>query len=73
MSAERRTLTVDRFARPEDFREYFKAFYGPTIAVYRNVADDVELQAALDHEIDDLVRRFDRGEHSTVMDWSTCC
>ncbi|HEX2074579.1 MAG TPA: methyltransferase domain-containing protein [Geodermatophilus sp.] len=69
VSAQRRTLTVDRFAGPEDFREYFRAFYGPTIAVYRNVADDVELQAALGHEIDDLVRRFDRGEHSTVMDW----
>ncbi len=36
VAAERRMLRVDHFARPEDLREYFKAKYGPTIAVFRS-------------------------------------
>jgi hypothetical protein len=47
-SAERRTLTIEHFAQPEDFRDYFKARYGPTIAVYRGIAADAERTAALD-------------------------
>ena len=30
------------FAHAADFRDYFKAHYGPTIAVYRFIADDPE-------------------------------
>ena len=67
--ARRQTLQVDHFARPEDFRDYFKAFYGPTIAVYKAIADDTERVAALDAELADLARRFDRGTGRTVMDW----
>lgn len=67
--AQRRTLTVDHFDRPEDFRDYFKARYGPTIAAYRGLADDAERTAELDRRLVDLARRFDRGEGSTVMDW----
>ena len=33
---------------PEDFRDYFKARYGPTIAAYRGIADDPSRTAALD-------------------------
>ena len=60
-------LTVDRFATPEQFRDFFKACYGPTIAVYRNIADDAERVAALDRELADLARRHDQG--GGVMDW----
>ena len=60
--ARRRTLQVDHFERPEDFRDYFKAFYGPTIAVYKAIADDPERVAALDVELADLTRRFDRED-----------
>ena len=67
--ARRQTLQVDHFERPEDFRDYFKAFYGPTIAVYKAIADDPERVAALDVELADLTRRFDRGTGRTVMDW----
>jgi SAM-dependent methyltransferase len=67
--ARRQTLQVDHFERPEDFRDYFKAFYGPAIAVYRAIADDPERVAALDAELTDLARRFDRGTGGTVMDW----
>ena len=33
-------LTVDHFADGAEFRDYFKAVYGPTIAVYRNIEGD---------------------------------
>ena len=37
-----------RFATPEAFRDYFKANYGPTIAVYNHIADDADQVQALD-------------------------
>jgi SAM-dependent methyltransferase len=72
VTARRQTLRVDLFGRPEDFRDYFKANYGPTIAVYRAIADDPERTAALDAELADLARRHDLGtgsSQSTVMEW----
>src|SRR5688500_7037212 len=38
----RQTVRIDRFASPEAFRDYFKANYGPTIAVYRAIAAEPE-------------------------------
>jgi SAM-dependent methyltransferase len=67
--ARRQSVRVDRFGRPEDFRDYFKANYGPTIAVYRALADDPQRTAALDGDLADLARRFDRGSGSTMMEW----
>jgi ubiquinone/menaquinone biosynthesis C-methylase UbiE len=69
VSMERRQLTVDHFTRPEDFRDYFKDVYGPTIAVYRSLADEPERAAALDAELAELARRMDRGQGRTVVDW----
>ena len=72
VTARRQTLQVSRFGSPEDFRDYFKANYGPTIAVYRALADDPERAAALDAELADLARRHDLGTGSsqnTVMEW----
>jgi ubiquinone/menaquinone biosynthesis C-methylase UbiE len=69
VATERRTLTVDRFDRPEGFRDYFKAVYGPTIAVYKSLADEPERSAALDAELAELARRMDRGQATTVVDW----
>jgi SAM-dependent methyltransferase len=69
VTARRRTLRVDQFARPEDFLDYFKANYGPTIAVYRSLADDPERATALDHDLIDLARRHDYGVGRTVMEW----
>lgn len=48
---ERRMLTVDHFADGDEFRDYFKALYGPTIAVYRNIEADADRVAALDADI----------------------
>jgi SAM-dependent methyltransferase len=66
---ERRMLPVDHFSRPESFRDYFKARYGPTIAVYTSLAEHPERAAELDAALADLGSRFDRGQGSTVMDW----
>jgi ubiquinone/menaquinone biosynthesis C-methylase UbiE len=69
VATERRKLTLDQFARPEDFREYFKVRYGPTIAVYRSLAEEPERFEALDRELAELAGRFDRGQGATVVDW----
>lgn len=63
----REQLTVDCFGTPEEFRDFFKACYGPTIAVYRAIADDPERVQALDHELADLARRHDLG--NGTMEW----
>ncbi|MBC2642295.1 MULTISPECIES: class I SAM-dependent methyltransferase [unclassified Rhodococcus (in: high G+C Gram-positive bacteria)] len=67
--ATRKTLRVDQFRSPEHFRDYFKTRYGPTIAVYRNIAGDPDRVAALDRELADLAHRYDYGHGSTVMNW----
>lgn len=67
VEARRDSLTVDRFGRPADFREYFKARYGPTIAAYRAVGEDLGRAAELDVALDDLVRRFQGPDGS--MEW----
>ncbi|MEU3293882.1 methyltransferase domain-containing protein [Streptomyces longwoodensis] len=69
--AERRTVVVDRFATPEEFRAYFKERYGPTIAVYRSLADDPARVAALDRDLADLARGHGLGAEDgrTAMEW----
>lgn len=66
VDATRRTVRVDRFTGPTDFREFFKACYGPTVAVYRAVADDPARVAELDAALDALA-----AEHTVdgVMEW----
>jgi hypothetical protein len=54
---------------PEDLRQYFKARYGPTIAVFRSLADEPERAAALDADLLEPARRSDRGDDATVLDW----
>jgi SAM-dependent methyltransferase len=69
VSARRDTLRVDLFSRPEDFRAYFKARYGPTIAVYRSIVGDPARTDALDRELADLARRHTHGAGSNLMEW----
>lgn len=45
------TLPVTRFATAVEFRDFFRDKYGPTIAAYRNVADDPGQLAALDETL----------------------
>lgn len=67
LEARQQTLRVTHFASGAEFRDYFKANYGPTIAVYRSLADDPERTAALDAELAALGDRFDAGGGS--LDW----
>jgi hypothetical protein len=64
--AQQQTLRVDRFAGGAQFRDFFKAAYGPTIAVYRFIADDPAKVAALDA---DLAALGDRHLDDGVMRW----
>lgn len=67
VAARKQALPVDCFDGPEAFRDYFKRTYGPTIAVYRAIADDADKVAALDEALAELGRRFDRGDG--VLEW----
>lgn len=58
---------MDAFSGAEAFRDYFRSHYGPTIAVYRNVADDPQRTAALDEALVALARGA--GADEGVMDW----
>ena len=69
LQARRQPLRVDRFESPEDFREFFKRCYGPTIVTYRNIADDPVRVEALDRELAELAVRFGRHDSGFVMDW----
>ncbi|WP_193043605.1 class I SAM-dependent methyltransferase [Mycolicibacterium baixiangningiae] len=65
--AQRRTLPVTHFADGAEFRDYFKAVYGPTIAAYRNIADDVDRVSQLDRDIAQL--GDDLMDESSRMEW----
>lgn len=65
--AEVRSLPVTRFATAAEFRDFFKAVYGPTIAVYRNIADDAARTAELDDALLDLTSRFQNADGA--MGW----
>jgi SAM-dependent methyltransferase len=67
LRAEKRQLRVDLFGSAAEFREFFASFYGPTIAAYRNVADDPERIAALDEAVIEVANRF--GAASGTMEW----
>jgi SAM-dependent methyltransferase len=67
LEARQQTLRVDHFADGAEFRDFFKANYGPTIAVYRSLADDPERAAALDADLAALGDRFDLG--GGALDW----
>ena len=69
LRSTRETVTIDQFATPEAFRDYFKARYGPTIATYQRNAGDPAAVDALDRDLAELARRNDRGSSSTVLDW----
>jgi hypothetical protein len=64
--AGQQTLRVERFSTGAEFRDFFKINYGPTIAVYRFIADDAEKVATLD---DALAALGDRHLADGVMEW----
>ena len=50
-----------------EFRDYFKANYGPTIAVYRGIADDPDEGRGAGQALADLGDRF--GARTGSMEW----
>lgn len=68
----RRTVRPARkFASPVEMREFFKANYGPTIAVYNAVAGDPDRVAALDADFEAfLTRTDDRTAGAAHSDWA---
>lgn len=65
----RQRLRVDRFASPEEFRDFFKRCYGPTIATYRNIGGDPVRIAELDRELAKLARQHGHDDGGFVMEW----
>jgi len=66
LMARQQTLRVDRFADGSAFRDFMKRNYGPTLAVFRHLAQDQDRVEALDAELAALGDRFlDDG----VMSW----
>ena len=64
--ARQQNLRVDRFATGAEFRDFFKINYGPTIAVYRFIAEDAGKVDALDTA---LAALGDRHLTDGVMEW----
>lgn len=64
-------LPVTRFADGAEFRDFFKKCYGPTIAVYRGLAerptDAADLDAALAALGDDAIAAASRGDDSSEL------
>ena len=67
ITAHRETVRVDKFTSPQDFRDYFKANDGPTIAAYRGIAAHPDKVAALDADLAGL--GDDACSGSTAMAW----
>jgi len=64
--AETRSLIVELFRDGAAFRDFFKRTYGPTIAVYRSLADDPVRAAELDAA---LAALGDDALHDGAMEW----
>lgn len=67
LTATTQALPVANFTTGAQLRDFFATYYGPTIAAYRNVADDPERTAALDAAIVEVSERF--GVTSGAMEW----
>ena len=69
VQAHQEQLRVEAFGSPEEFRDFFKRTYGPTIATYRNLGDDAERTADLDSALVALAREHARSGAGFVMEW----
>lgn len=71
VATERRHVRVTAFATAAEFRRFFAAYYGPTVAVYRSLAEDPARTAELDAALDALAHdaRVEPHPAPLVMDW----
>ncbi|MFI5427891.1 class I SAM-dependent methyltransferase [Aeromicrobium sp. UC242_57] len=69
LQASRKNLLVDAFSTPEGYRDFFKERYGPTIAVYRAIADQPERVAQLDDALADVGRASYRPDGTMLWEY----
>lgn len=69
VDTHRRSLGVAIFDSPEGFRDYFKANYGPTIAIYKYIAGDTDRVASLDEALARLADSFNTSSNGFAMEW----
>jgi ubiquinone/menaquinone biosynthesis C-methylase UbiE len=71
VQARKQTLRISSFHQPEDFLRYFKSHYGPTIAVYKFIAEDDKRVTALDEALTELADAFGdaHGDAPWQMEW----
>ncbi|MFF2274589.1 class I SAM-dependent methyltransferase [Agromyces sp. NPDC058126] len=67
--AVRETVAIPRFSSGAEFRDYFKSHYGPTIAVYRRIADDPDAVRALDDALALLGDEQIAGDANRTLEW----
>jgi ubiquinone/menaquinone biosynthesis C-methylase UbiE len=67
----KQSLAVRSFHQPEDFVRYFKSHYGPTISVYKFIAEDGDKVKALDKALTELAESFGdaHGDTPFQMEW----
>lgn len=61
LTTSRQTVHIDHCATPEEFREYWKRNYGPTIAAYRYNAEHPDRIESLDRDFLQLVNHWNRS------------
>ncbi|MBF6206584.1 class I SAM-dependent methyltransferase [Nocardia sputi] len=67
LELRRENAEIDRFADGAEFRDFFKSYYGPTVAVYKAIAAEPERITRLDRELAELAARHDLGNGR--MEW----
>lgn len=67
--AYRRSVEISHFASPEEFRDYFKAHYGPTIATYARIAEHADKVTELDAGLVALARDYGLRGPGDVLRW----
>ncbi|WP_142059088.1 class I SAM-dependent methyltransferase [Pseudarthrobacter sp. B4EP4b] len=71
VKARKQSLAVRSFHQPEDFVRYFKSHYGPTISVYKFIAEDSARVKELDAALIELAESFGdaHGDSPFQMEW----